>query len=78
MNQPTTAHTPGDFRPDTVSHDVATLRAEISAAEKNSISHRGRALREIMPAVLIAIAAQRLYLQEQVNDDPTVHLRRSS
>jgi HSP20 family protein len=33
MNQPTTAHTPGDFRPDTVSHDVAALRAEISAAD---------------------------------------------
>jgi HSP20 family protein len=32
MNQPATAHTPGDFRPDTVSHDVAALRAEMSAA----------------------------------------------
>jgi HSP20 family protein len=33
MNQPATAHTPGEFRPDTVSHDVAALRAEISAAD---------------------------------------------
>lgn len=65
------------YDPVFVLEDGRTM-AEISAAEKNSISHRGRALREIMPAVLIAIAAQRLYLQEQVNDDPTVHLRRSS
>ena len=33
MNQPTTAPTPGEFRPDAVSHDVAVLRAEISAAD---------------------------------------------
>jgi len=33
MNQPTTAHTPGEFRPDTVADDVAALRAEISAAD---------------------------------------------
>jgi HSP20 family protein len=33
MNQPATTHTPGEFRPDTVSHDVAALRAEISAAD---------------------------------------------
>jgi len=33
MNQPASTHTPDDFRPDTVSHDVAALRAEISAAD---------------------------------------------
>jgi HSP20 family protein len=34
MNQPTTAApTPGEFRPDTVSEDVAALRAEMSAAD---------------------------------------------
>jgi HSP20 family protein len=33
MNQPTTAHTPGEFRPDTVANDVAALRAELSAAD---------------------------------------------
>jgi HSP20 family protein len=33
MNQPTTAHTPGEFRPDTVAHDVAALRAELTAAD---------------------------------------------
>jgi XTP/dITP diphosphohydrolase len=37
--------------------------AELDSAEKNLISHRGNALREIMPAVLIAIAAQRFYVQ---------------
>jgi len=33
MNQPTTAHTPGEFRPDTVANDVAALRAEISTVD---------------------------------------------
>jgi XTP/dITP diphosphohydrolase len=37
--------------------------AELDAVEKNQKSHRGIALREIMPALLIAIAAQRLYVQ---------------
>lgn len=37
--------------------------AELDAVEKNQKSHRGIALREIMPAVLIAIAAQRLHVQ---------------
>jgi len=37
--------------------------AELDSVEKNLISHRGNALREIMPAVLIAIAAQRLHVQ---------------
>ena len=37
--------------------------AEIGSAEKNRISHRGIAMREMMPAMLIAIAAQRLYVQ---------------
>jgi XTP/dITP diphosphohydrolase len=33
--------------------------AELSPAEKNAISHRGRALREILPALLIAIGTNR-------------------
>jgi XTP/dITP diphosphohydrolase len=33
--------------------------AELGPAEKNAISHRGRALREILPALLIAIGAYR-------------------
>ena len=36
--------------------------ADLSLAEKNRISHRGMAMREMMPALLIAIAAQRLHV----------------
>lgn len=43
--------------------------AELIGAEKNRISHRGRAMRELFPGLLIAIAAQRLHFMEQVNDD---------
>jgi XTP/dITP diphosphohydrolase len=38
--------------------------AEVSSVEKNKISHRGVALREITPGLLIAIAANRLHAQE--------------
>jgi XTP/dITP diphosphohydrolase len=38
--------------------------AEVSSVEKNKISHRGVALREITPGLLIAIAAHRLHAQE--------------
>lgn len=38
--------------------------AEIGSVEKNAISHRGAALREILPGLLIAIAAHRLHVQE--------------
>ena len=37
--------------------------AELGSAEKNQISHRGKALREILPAVLIAIGAHRFHAQ---------------
>jgi XTP/dITP diphosphohydrolase len=37
--------------------------AELDSAEKNQISHRGKALREILPAVLIAIGAHRFHAQ---------------
>ena len=50
------------YDPIFVLQDGRTM-AELTAEEKNRISHRGKALREIMPAVLIAIAAQRLHLQ---------------
>ena len=36
--------------------------AELTEAEKNRISHRGIAMREMMPGLLIAIAAQRLHI----------------
>jgi HSP20 family protein len=36
MNQPARTTTPGEFRPDTVSHDVAALRAEITASDTPS------------------------------------------
>ena len=38
--------------------------AELGAAEKNEISHRGRALREILPALLIAIGTYKMSAQE--------------
>jgi len=34
MNQPAPAHTPGEYRPDTVASDVAALRAEIAAVDE--------------------------------------------
>ena len=37
--------------------------AELGSAEKNRISHRGKALREILPAVLIAIGDHRFHAQ---------------
>lgn len=37
--------------------------AELGAAEKNAISHRGRALREMLPALLIAIGTQMMSSQ---------------
>ena len=37
--------------------------AELGAAEKNAISHRGRALRQILPALLIAIGTHRFSSQ---------------
>jgi XTP/dITP diphosphohydrolase len=37
--------------------------AELGSSEKNQISHRGKALREILPAVLIAIGAHRFHAQ---------------
>ena len=36
--------------------------AELSIEEKNRISHRGIAMREMLPGLLIAVAAQRLHL----------------
>jgi XTP/dITP diphosphohydrolase len=36
--------------------------AELTIEEKNRISHRGIAMREMMPGLLIAIAAQRLHV----------------
>jgi XTP/dITP diphosphohydrolase len=36
--------------------------AELTEAEKNHMSHRGIAMREMMPGLLIAIAAQRLHI----------------
>jgi XTP/dITP diphosphohydrolase len=36
--------------------------AELTVEEKNRISHRGIAMREMMPGLLIAIAAQRLHV----------------
>jgi XTP/dITP diphosphohydrolase len=50
------------YDPIFVLQDGRTM-AELSPAEKNQLSHRSKALREIMPAVLIAIAAQRFHLQ---------------
>jgi inosine/xanthosine triphosphate pyrophosphatase family protein len=36
--------------------------AELTIEEKNRISHRGIAMREMMPGLLIAIATQRLHI----------------
>ncbi len=36
--------------------------AELSVEEKNRISHRGIAMREMLPGLLIAVAAQRLHV----------------
>lgn len=50
------------YDPIFVLQDGRTM-AELDAAEKNLISHRGKALREILPAVLIAIGAHRFHAQ---------------
>jgi XTP/dITP diphosphohydrolase len=50
------------YDPIFVLQDGRTM-AELDSAEKNQISHRGTALREILPAVLIAIGAHRFHAQ---------------
>jgi XTP/dITP diphosphohydrolase len=50
------------YDPIFVLQDGRTM-AELDSAEKNQISHRGKALREILPAVLIAIGAHRFHAQ---------------
>ena len=50
------------YDPVFVLEDGRTM-AELDSVDKNEISHRGKALRAILPAVLIAIAAQRLHVQ---------------
>jgi XTP/dITP diphosphohydrolase len=50
------------YDPVFVLQDGRTM-AELDSAEKNQISHRGKALREILPAVLIAIGAHRFHAQ---------------
>jgi len=50
------------YDPIFVLQDGRTM-AELGSAEKNQISHRGKALREILPAVLIAIGAHRFHAQ---------------
>jgi XTP/dITP diphosphohydrolase len=50
------------YDPIFVLQDGRTM-AELDSSEKNQISHRGKALREILPAVLIAIGAHRFHIQ---------------